>query len=1049
VGRSSLRTTTLLLIALAALLPAAIAHAQPDADRTLRSAHGLLERGLDEQAIPEYETLLRDHPSHPEADSARYGLGVCRYRRAEFDQAIEALSDIGPSGSFPFAFEASLIRADCLLHLDRAEEAATMLGRLLSASPDHAASHQAAALLVEALGRMGEHRRVVDAAARATDRWPGAPGRDRIDLLCAMSLAELGRHAEAARVLEPLLGRATAPPIEAPAISLLAQSKEATGDLEAAARLHERVVEAGRESDRPGSLLALGRLERRAGRLDDARGRLEAFAEAYPTDPDAPAAALELALVHAEAGRHAEAREAARLALAGGDETIHDDAAYWSAKSTMRLGRHREAAGELEAALERFAESELRAEMAYDLGIALLRAGDDAEGAMALRRFRTSHPDHGLVPGALHAEAAVALGRGERTLARRLCSRLIDAHPDDPAVSHALFIRGEAAYLDGDYDDAGRDLAALLELERDPARADRARYRLGMTRFRQGRLDEARVRLERVAERDPLPAELTPALAALGEIAFGQEAWDEARSRLERYVEAVGAGNAAPAAMLRLGLSLARLDRCAEAIQRFDDLIAAAPGGDEPDQARYERALCLLELGLAAEAETALREIAEGGGGSRFAPHAMRRLGTLALDRGDTDEATAWFAAATGAGDPDVSLASAFDEARALLEAGDTRAALDRLDTLLRHRDLPEALRGRAEVARAIALSRGGRPGPALEAIDRLDLDRLDRATRRSLMFDRATLLRTLGNEDEARRTLGTLIDEPGERDEVRAHALLEAAAIDMDAGRHADAVALLDDLLGSGAPADRRVLEAATYRRGACAHGLGDHAGVVEALGGFRGGFPGSDLAPSADLLCGDALVALARRRDAAGYLERAAAPGVAPDVRGPALVRLGALRAGLQDWDGSRRAYASLLEAFPDHDQWYRARFGIGWALEQQGDHGGAIAAYREVARGHSGETAARAQFQIGECLFAMGDHERAVRELLRVEILYAYPAWSAAALYEAGRCFEAMNKIGEARAQYRRVIAEFDGSAWRDAAAERLERLDRSGLPGRGDD
>lgn len=118
--------------------------------------------------------------------------------------------------------------------------------------------------------------------------------------------------------------------------------------------------------------------------------------------------------------------------------------------------------------------------------------------------------------------------------------------------------------------------------------------------------------------------------------------------------------------------------------------------------------------------------------------------------------------------------------------------------------------------------------------------------------------------------------------------------------------------------------------------------------------------------------------------------------------------------------------------------AEFGVGWALENSGKPREAMPHYKAVTDKHKGDTAARAQFQLGECLFALKEHEEAVRELLRVDILHASPTWSAAALYEAGRCFEAMGKVGEARAQYRAVRERFAESDWATAAGERLAAI-----------
>ena len=106
----------------------------------------------------------------------------------------------------------------------------------------------------------------------------------------------------------------------------------------------------------------------------------------------------------------------------------------------------------------------------------------------------------------------------------------------------------------------------------------------------------------------------------------------------------------------------------------------------------------------------------------------------------------------------------------------------------------------------------------------------------------------------------------------------------------------------------------------------------------------------------------------------------------------------------------------------------------------------AYQVVVDRHQGPTAARAQFQIGECLFAKGQYDKAVRELLKVDILYDYPQWSAAALYEAGRCFEKLAKTVEARNQFKQVADEYKDTRWAQLAAERLAVNAAGSLPGR---
>ena len=73
--------------------------------------------------------------------------------------------------------------------------------------------------------------------------------------------------------------------------------------------------------------------------------------------------------------------------------------------------------------------------------------------------------------------------------------------------------------------------------------------------------------------------------------------------------------------------------------------------------------------------------------------------------------------------------------------------------------------------------------------------------------------------------------------------------------------------------------------------------------------------------------------------------------------------------------------------------------------------------------------------------------MRELLKVDILYAYPEWSAAALYEAARCFEKLGKTAEAKQHFEQVEEKYKQTQWAKLAAQRLTELSASAtLPGR---
>ena len=61
-----------------------------------------------------------------------------------------------------------------------------------------------------------------------------------------------------------------------------------------------------------------------------------------------------------------------------------------------------------------------------------------------------------------------------------------------------------------------------------------------------------------------------------------------------------------------------------------------------------------------------------------------------------------------------------------------------------------------------------------------------------------------------------------------------------------------------------------------------------------------------------------------------------------------------------------------------------------------------------------------------------------MLKVEIIYPYPEWSAPALYDAGRAFEQLKRPKDARKQYALCVKKYKGSDPAALAAKKLAAL-----------
>ena len=85
---------------------------------------------------------------------------------------------------------------------------------------------------------------------------------------------------------------------------------------------------------------------------------------------------------------------------------------------------------------------------------------------------------------------------------------------------------------------------------------------------------------------------------------------------------------------------------------------------------------------------------------------------------------------------------------------------------------------------------------------------------------------------------------------------------------------------------------------------------------------------------------------------------------------------------------------------------------------------------------ETAAKAQLMIAETYLHQKDYAAALREYLRVELLYAYPTEQAAAPLQAGKCHELLGEWKEATGVYERLIKSYPDTKFAKEASDRAK-------------
>jgi TolA-binding protein len=1049
IGRISLR------YALGAAMMFATANtvlAQDDTD-TLRpyySGNGFLNRELYDLAAQEYTTFLEEAPYHEKAAVARYGLAVCLVRLGRHADAVSHLEKLVGLNDFEYSAETQMMLGQSRLALGDYARAAEAFGTVLDRHGNSELADEAAALRAEAFYYNRDHGLVEGPAQLLIDRFPDSPLRERTEFFRALASMASGNYSRSADQFDAMLVRFPEGQYAGQATLLMGQSLHRSNVLPRALQNYERVVEGAEAAYVPDALYGMAIILHRDGKMDRAAKAVDRLLAEFPENGNVANAQLLRGRISFDRGQYDAAKEDF-AALEAGPEDLRDDAAYWLGKCSLRLNEPMDTIKRLEAALKDYPASSMRAEMLYDLAVALHRTDQYEQSVETLQRFDGAFPDHQLSAPALHLMASARHQQGQYAASTPLCDRFLATYAEHELAAEIRFIAAENAFLQKNYQDAEGGYAAYLAQHPQSPRVLDAEYRRGMSLYHLNRLDDAAgmlVALEAAAHDDE---RYRLALFAQGDIAFQQNDWALAQEYFKQYLSHGEEQIAADDARLKLGLADMRQGRAAEALVSFDRFLEQYPTSPHRAQAMFERGQALVMLERFDDAEVVFTAFMQEFSGTSFAPHALNHLGTIAQRAERHDDAAKYFAQVSEVAPTlDIVPETMFQRGQSLLAARRLADAEAVLTELLN--EYPEAARAASAAAlRAIAVARQGRQDDALALISVVEqeyMSKLDASLRGSLLYEKAWCQR--GREDllGAESTYQQLIkiEDAGP---LRLHAMLERAEIQAADERFGTAQEQLEALLQllkseEKVPAD--LARQASYRIGVCEFRLGAFERSADRFDRYLQEYPQSDVELSARLLGGESHFNLGQHTRAIEHLKVITEGADDTESYGPALLRLGECYAVLQYWPQSGEAYEQYMVKFPDSAQWFQAQFGIGWSLDNRGEHAQAIDAYRPVVDRHRGPTAARAQFQIGECLFAMGRHSEAVRELLKVDILYGYPEWSAAALYEAGRCFQAMNDPVQARRQFEQVREKHADTEWATLASQRLEEMASTTLPGR---
>jgi TolA-binding protein len=1030
----------------AAALPPAAALAQEKpaaaeqvdaATKKLTAAHGLFQRSLFKLAATQYTEFLQQYPQHPDGTTAKYALAVCRYRLAEYAPAIQAITEVLADPKFQQRDEALAVLGHSQLAGNHYEQALTAFDELLARHPESKHAETAALNRAQVLYLADKKPESLKAAQAFVEKYPRSAEKPTAQYFLALSQRDLKQHKEAAATLTELLAGAPDSRFSVDSMLLLGQCLEATGDLDGAAAQYAKMIAAAPQSRKADGQFSLGTLQYKTGKYDASIESLSAMLKESPASLYANAARLQLGLAQLATGKIDQAR-GTLTDIIDENKGHANEANYGLAQCDIAEKKFDAAKLKLDKLIAVQPPPANLAQVKLDHAVCLTELNQHEPAAAAFAAFVAAYPDAPQVPEALYRQSFSLHKLGKFEQSHELAGKVAKLPASDFTAPTAE-LDAENLFLLGKYPEAEKAFAALSADAKDDERKLQYAFRTGQSAYFQAKYPEASKLLAPLAE-NPAVAKnepYHPAVFLLGDALLQQGKNDDAAVALKRFLE-ISKGDTLEA-RFKLGLAQLRAGKKEEAQQTFAAVAQGAADSQWVQRAQFEHGQMLYKAGKGPEAAQSLaRVVAAANAPEEIAAPAVYLLGWVDFDAKKYPEAAArWTQLIEKYPKHTLTPDATFQRGVALSEAKQYEPALASLNAYTKAAPKGEHAAQARRLA-AAALTALNRNDEAATMLAQLAGDASSASD--AVLYDLAWSHRTKKDNAAAGAAYQQLLKKfPDSK--LAPAAKAELAEFLYNDKKYDAAVKLLEDVAAAPDKAEPKTLAAAQYRLGWCYDKLKQPEKAAAAFTTFAGKNAKDELAASALLQAGLCYASYGEFPKAQALLKEMLAAFPQHAQANIALLRLGQIQADAQDFPASQASMTQFLQRFPQDAFAYQANFGVGWALENQKQFKAARDSYEKVIAAHNGETAARAQFQIGESLLKEGKFEEAVPALLAVEDVYAYPTWGAKALLMAGSAFEELKQADQAKAQYTAVVDKYKDLPEAKLAAERLAALKTS--------
>ena len=255
--------------------------ADPAAD-LYYGANGLYNRKLYPLAADQYANFLKKYPNHEKAANARLGLAMCQFAEGDYQKAEPALRKALSQNGLPQAAQVRLMLAQCLVKLDKLDEAQTAFEQASKTSNSDSLKGKALSGLVEVSYQQKDWDATIQHSDALLKVHANGPLAERARYQGGMARFEQKQFDDAAKHLEPFARQLKDSPFAHYGLFLFAESLRAKEDYKKAAEAYDEVADGVEGPYRADARFFQGFCAFETGDYRDAARTLDRFLDDHP-----------------------------------------------------------------------------------------------------------------------------------------------------------------------------------------------------------------------------------------------------------------------------------------------------------------------------------------------------------------------------------------------------------------------------------------------------------------------------------------------------------------------------------------------------------------------------------------------------------------------------------------------------------------------------------------------------------------------------------------------------------------------------------------------